>query len=231
MTEEIAFQTTPHIALEQIRQAVAAEVAGGAVLADVAYGNDAKFREGITTLGLFYVVGVQSSVTVWKLGTEPLPPRPWTGQGRPPKLQRPDEQHKPPSAWKNILGAKERNAACNPALPLYGCALLTATIGKQNLVPKNGCSWNGRKGNPNPPGTGYRPCRRRPRLKALVKMAKHRWVIERDYERDSSKGWVWDIMKAEVGAGFTITPPSASRPMGSWWPNAAVFPLSLRRKS
>src|SRR4029077_12709629 len=37
----------------------------------------------------------------------------------------------------------------------------------------------------------------------------------------------WDIMKDEVGAVFTITLPSASRPMGSWWPNGAVFPPPL----
>jgi hypothetical protein len=31
-------------------------------------------------------------------------------------------------------------------------------------------------------------------------------------------------MKEAAGAGSTITPPSALRPMGSWWPNGAVFP-------
>ena len=34
-------------------------------------------------------------------------------------------------------------------------------------------------------------------------------------------------MKDEAGAVFTITLPSASRPMGSWWPNGAVFPPPL----
>ena len=34
-------------------------------------------------------------------------------------------------------------------------------------------------------------------------------------------------MKDEAGAVFTITLPSALRPMGSWWPNGAVFPPPL----
>jgi SRSO17 transposase len=73
--EEIAFQTKPQIALEQIRQAVEAGVARGAVLADAAYGNDTKFRTGITALDLLYAVGVQSSMTVWEPGTQPLSPK------------------------------------------------------------------------------------------------------------------------------------------------------------
>jgi len=59
-----------------------------------------------------------------------------------------------------------------------------------------------------------------------VRIAKHRWIIERDYEE----------LKQELGLGhyegrgsaaFTITLPSASRPMGPWWPNGAVFPPPL----
>src|SRR6516225_9730571 len=34
-------------------------------------------------------------------------------------------------------------------------------------------------------------------------------------------------MKDEAGVAFTITLPSVLRPMGSWWPNGAVFPPPL----
>ena len=40
--EEIEFQTKPDIAMDQIRAAVAAEVAPGIVLADAAYGFGAR---------------------------------------------------------------------------------------------------------------------------------------------------------------------------------------------
>src|ERR1700756_2826471 len=44
--KEVKFQTKPEIALDQIRAAVAARVARGAVLADAAYGMNTEFREG-----------------------------------------------------------------------------------------------------------------------------------------------------------------------------------------
>jgi SRSO17 transposase len=64
--EDIEFQTKPEIALEQIRAAVAAQVARGVVLADAAYGINTEFRDGLTQLELQYVVGVQTSLTVWE---------------------------------------------------------------------------------------------------------------------------------------------------------------------
>ena len=58
---DIAFQTKPQIALDQIRAACAAGLPRGIVLADAAYGNDTDFRTGLTALGLTYAVGIQSS--------------------------------------------------------------------------------------------------------------------------------------------------------------------------
>src|SRR5881398_1799369 len=63
--EAVEFQTKPEIALDQIRAAVAANLDRGVVLADAAYGINTEFRDGLTKLGLQYVVGVQSSMTVW----------------------------------------------------------------------------------------------------------------------------------------------------------------------
>ena len=63
--EAVEFQTKLDIALEQIRSAVAADLDHGVVLADAAYGINTGFREAVTALGLPYVLGVQSSMTVW----------------------------------------------------------------------------------------------------------------------------------------------------------------------
>ena len=79
--KEVPFQTKPQIALDQIRAAVLEDVPKGVVVADAGYGVDGRFRSGITELGLEYVVGVQSSATVWEPGTDPLPPLP---RQRPP---------------------------------------------------------------------------------------------------------------------------------------------------
>jgi SRSO17 transposase len=92
---DIAFQTKPQIALDQIRQAIADHVPEGIVCADAGYGNDTAFRSGLTALGPHYVVGVQGSVSVWSPGTEPLPAKGWSGTGRKPKLLRRDKSARP----------------------------------------------------------------------------------------------------------------------------------------
>jgi SRSO17 transposase len=71
--KDVEFQTKPEIALDQIRAAVAAQVGRGVVLADAAYGINTEFRDGLTKLKLQYGVGVQSSLTVWEPGKQPLP--------------------------------------------------------------------------------------------------------------------------------------------------------------
>src|SRR3954471_10437709 len=68
---EIEFQTKPEIVLDQIRAIVEANVPCGVVLADAGYGVNTEFRQGLTELGLQYVVGVQSSITVWEPGKQP----------------------------------------------------------------------------------------------------------------------------------------------------------------
>src|SRR5438477_5953331 len=84
--QEVEFQTKPEIALDQIRAAVAANLERGVVLTDAAYGSNTDFRDALTALDLQYVVGVQSSMTVWKPGQRPLPAKPRGKTGRPPRL-------------------------------------------------------------------------------------------------------------------------------------------------
>jgi len=95
--EEVEFQTKPVIALDQIRAAVAANLERGVVLADAAYGINTEFRQGLTELQLQYVVGVQSSMTVWEPGQQPLPAKPRGKMGRPPRLLQRDTDHQPVS--------------------------------------------------------------------------------------------------------------------------------------
>ena len=93
--DDITFETKPQIALDQIRQAKQAGIPTGVVLADAGYGVDTTFRIGLRAMNLDYVVGVQSSATLWPPGQGPLPPKPWSGKGRPPSLYRRDREHKP----------------------------------------------------------------------------------------------------------------------------------------
>jgi SRSO17 transposase len=95
---DLEFQTKPQIALEQIKTAKAQGVAPGVILADAGYGADGSFRVGLTQLDLTYVVGVQPTLSVWRPGEGPLPPKPWTGKGRPTSRLRRDANHQPVSA-------------------------------------------------------------------------------------------------------------------------------------
>src|SRR5450631_2602351 len=106
--EEISFKTKPEIALEQLRWACEAGVARGVVLMDAGYGAETDLRTNITTLGLTYVAGTRPNTTVWPLGTAPLPPKRWSGRGRPPKLLRRDAKHHPVSVKQLALGLPKR---------------------------------------------------------------------------------------------------------------------------
>ena len=94
--QEIQFQTKPDIALDQIRRARKRGIPQGVVLADAGYGNDTGFRMALTTMEIPYVMGVQSTVSVWKPAEEPMPAPPRKGNtGRPRKLLQRDSQHQP----------------------------------------------------------------------------------------------------------------------------------------
>jgi SRSO17 transposase len=95
--DDVTFKTKPHIALDQIKWACAAGLPRGVVLADAGYGVEAKFRSGITALGLRYVAGVKSTTTVWAPGASSLPPPPYSGRGRRPVRPVHDDTNKPVS--------------------------------------------------------------------------------------------------------------------------------------
>src|SRR5260370_3623456 len=102
--EDIGFQTKHEIALGQLRWACEAGLPSGVVLMDAGYGNNSELRADITALGLTYVAGILSNTTVWPPGTAPLPPKKWSGRGRPPKLLRRCAQHQPVSVKELALG-------------------------------------------------------------------------------------------------------------------------------
>jgi len=199
---EVPFATKPAIALQQIRKAVEEEVTTAPVLADAAYGNDGRFREGLTELGLEYVVGVQKSTTVWRPGEAPLPAKRWKRRGRPPTLLRRDKHHQPisvkqlaeslaASSWENVSwrqGTKQR---------LHGrFAALRVRVAHRDYwrseLPAEEwllIEWPPEESEP----TKYwlATLSADAKLAVLVKLAKHRWIIERDYEE----------LKQELGLG------------------------------
>jgi SRSO17 transposase len=105
--ENIKFATKPEIALEQIAQALKDGVPQGTVLMDAGYGVNTALRDGVTALGLSYVAGILPQTSVWAPDAGPLPPKPWTGQGRPPKLLRRNKAHRPAPVKELALSLPE----------------------------------------------------------------------------------------------------------------------------
>ena len=109
----LIFRTKPQIALEQIHCALADGMSPDVILGDAGYGIDTGLRTALTDLTLPYVLGVQSTLGVWPPECGPLPAKPWSGKGRPPKLRRRDAEHQPvtakalafalpPRAWQTV---------------------------------------------------------------------------------------------------------------------------------
>lgn len=200
--EDVQFQTKPQIALEQIRHAVEEEVARGVVVADAGYGVDGRFRAGVTELGLAYALGVQSSLSVWAPGTEPLPPLPRKQMGRPPHLLRRDKEHRPVSvkelalslpaeAWKTVnwrQGTRQKLRSRFTALrvrPAHRDYWQAEPHAQEWLL----IEWP--KGEAEPAKYWLSTLCADVKLKDLVAIAKQRWIIERDYEE----------LKQELGLG------------------------------
>jgi SRSO17 transposase len=107
--KEVDFKTKPQIALDQIRAAHRAGVAPGIVLADAGYGCNGDFRTGVSALCLPYVVGIQSTLTVWPPGQKPLPPKEWNGRGRKPTKLRRDDNHPPAATSGRTYGVTDNS--------------------------------------------------------------------------------------------------------------------------
>ena len=200
--EEVEFQTKPEIALNQIRAAAAANLDRGVVLADAAYGINTEFREGLSKLKLQYVVGVQSSLTVWEPGKQPLPAKPRGRMGRPPQLLQRSANHQPVSVkqlamslpsgafrevtWREGTERKLRSRfAAVRVRPAHRDYEKAEPRAEEWLLVE----WPRNEAEPSKYWISTLP--RDTPLKALVKMAKHRWIIERDYQE----------LKQELGLG------------------------------
>ena len=185
--EEIEFRTKPEIAMQQLHEACAAGLSAIAVLADSAYGNDSKFRAGITAEGLPYVVGVFSSMRIWRPGEAPPPRAERTRRRRKSDEKRPEPvtvekfaKELPADAWQTIAWREGSNE------------VLTSRFARQRVRPAPQAA----RGDPAPeewlliewPEGAAEPdhywLSTLPAdisFERMVDLAKLRWRIERDY--------------------------------------------------
>ena len=199
---EIVFQTKAEIALAQIRRARERGIPEGIVLADAGYGTDTGFRAQLTKMELRYVMGIMSTVSVWKPGQGPKPPASYKGTGRPPRLLRRDQRHQPVAvkelahslpadAWKDVVwrqGVHKKLRSRFAALrvrPAHRDYWRAEPHAEEWLL----IEWP--KGESEPTKYWLSTLPADVALTELVRMAKHRWIIERDYQE----------LKQELGLG------------------------------
>ena len=216
--DEIAFQTKPAIALDQIRRALAQHVPSGIVLADAGYGVDTGFRASLTALGLVYVAGIQSSTSLWPPGTGPLPPKSWSGRGRPPSRVRRDPAHQPVSAkdlaqrlpadaWHTVTWREGTNAPLASRFAAVRVRPAHRDTDRAEPWPEEWLlvEW---------------PAGEREPTKYFLSS------LPADITRSSSRKSGSGTTRAGAGGAFIIMPAWRSRPTASSLPSGAVSPLS-----
>jgi SRSO17 transposase len=200
--DDVGFRTKPEIALDQIRAALEAGIPRGTVLMDAGYGTDTDLRTALTELGLAYAAGIQPHTTVWPPGQGPLPPKPWSGRGRPTSRLRRDPEHQPVavkdlalalpvSAWETVTW---REGSAGPLTSRFARQRVRAAHRDQSLEEQRPeewllVEWPEDKEQPTQYWLSTLP--EDMSFADLVEATKLRWRIERDYQD----------LKQEVGLG------------------------------
>jgi SRSO17 transposase len=247
--ESIPFQTKTAIAVDQIRRARQRGVPQGVVLGAAGYGTDTQFRTELTKLEMGYVGGVQSTTTVWQPGAPPKPTPARKGKtGRPRKLLQRNAKCRPISAkelalslptgaWKNVTwrpGVKQKWRSRYAALRVPPAH---RDYGRSEPHPEEWLriEWPVAEPEPTPYGLSTLPADSH--FRELVQLAKHRWIIERDYPElkqelglghSAGRGWRGFPHHATLGiAAFGFLVAARNR----FSPSARVGYLGLPRSS
>jgi SRSO17 transposase len=196
--DDIGFHTKWEIALSQIASLQQEGVQLAPVVADAGYGVVTAWRDRLTARGFPYVVGVTGATSVWRPGAEPLRPRRYGGRGRPRSRLRRTKRHRPvaihvlarkipASVWRTISW---RQGTRGTMRSRFARLLVRPAHRDENLHRARETEWlliEWPQGEPAP--TKYWLATMPPRtpFSQLVRLAKIRWRIERDYEELKSQ--------------------------------------------
>jgi len=194
--------TKPALALQLLEQLQTVDGLPKVVVVDAGYGVDTAFRQKLTTLGFTYVVGITGAVSVWPEGQAPLPPKPWAGRGLKPTRLRRDAEHQPLSARALAMQLPPRRLhtvtwreGTNQALSSRFAALRVRCAHRDHLRiephPEQWLLIEWPRGEAEPSKYFLTTLPAATPLKELVRVAKLRWRIERDYQE----------LKQELGLG------------------------------
>jgi SRSO17 transposase len=161
------------------------------VLADAGYGDSREFREGLRERGLKYVVGISSQTSVWRPGTKvEVPRRP--GPGRPNTRAEAVDGSEPvlvdvlarelleEGQFKNICW---RYGSKGPLEADFAAIRVRSAERRTKKMPPGAEEWLIVEREKNGDFKYYlSSMSARANLKTLVRLAKMRWHIERDYQ-------------------------------------------------
>jgi SRSO17 transposase len=192
---EVTFQEKWRMAIGQLDAALDAGLPKHVVLADAGYGDSGDFRNALSSRGLPFVVGVTPTAVVWPPEANlKLPPKPKTG--RPPTRIR-DDKHPPLSLAELAERLRFRKVSWREGTRGIQSSRFAAvrvhTAHKHGVGAAPGpclwflCEWPSNETAPQRSWLSSLP--ENTSLRTLVRFAKLRWRIERDYQD----------MKGEVG--------------------------------
>lgn len=191
--QDIEFATKPQIALQHLKRLLAEGLPPYCVLADAGYGVDTVFRHGLTELGLPYMVGITSAVSVWPPDVDPLPPKPYRGHGRPPVQPRRTAKRQPlavkalahalpPRAFRTVRWREGTNQTLISRFAAVRVRHAGGNVGRARLWPQQWLLIEWPHDQPEPEKYYLSTLPEICTLKELVETAHQRWRIERDYQ-------------------------------------------------
>jgi SRSO17 transposase len=197
---EVTFATKREIALVEVDRLLGDDLPRAPVVADAGYGDVTAFREGLMHRGFSYVVGIKADTSVWLPGSEPLPPKRWSGRGRPATRIRRSLRHHPRSAgdlaaglparaWRTV---RWREGTRGTMASRFAAARVRPAHRDETRREPRPVEWlliEWPHGESEPTKYWLSTIPEHVSLEELVRLAKIRWRIERDYEE----------MKSELG--------------------------------
>jgi len=191
--DDLEFRTKWQIALSQIAALQGDELPPAPVLADAGYGQVTAFRDRLTAMHVPYVVGISGETSVWPPGQKPLGPKTWSGHGRRTHLIRRTPTHQPTSvaalatelparSWKAVTWREGTRGAMRSR---FAWLRVRPAHRDYNLIAPRPVEWLGMEW----PRDAAKPTKywlstlpEPTPITQLVRLAKLRWRIERDYE-------------------------------------------------